>query len=69
MGAANAAGLDALDEIAGKLRRDGIELVYARLTGPMRERLGPGHPTVRAAVAAVAGSPRPGEPQPPREPG
>ena len=65
----DAAGLDALEEIATQLRRDGIELVYARLTGPMRERLGEGHPTVRAAVAAVAGSPRPGEPRPPVEPG
>jgi SulP family sulfate permease len=58
----DAAGLAALDEIEARLRGDGIELVYARLKGDPRDHLGPGFPTVRAAVA---GSPAPGEPPPP----
>ena len=57
----DAAGMDALEAIEASLRKDGIALVYARLKGSPRERLGPGYPTVRAAVAAAVGSPRRGE--------
>ena len=61
----DAAGMDALEAIEASLRKDGIALVYARLKGSPRERLGPGYPTVRAAVAASVGSPRRGEPPSP----
>lgn len=49
----DAAGLDALDDLATMLERDGIALVYARLKGHLSERLEPGYPTVRSAVRAA----------------
>jgi sulfate permease, SulP family len=61
----DATGADALTELIGSLRREGITFVVARLKGPMRRTLreagilqliGEGHvyPTVRAAVQAAS---------------
>ena len=55
----DAAGLAALEEVAGSLRGDGIELAFARLKDPMQQRLGEiargrSYPTVRAAVTACS---------------
>jgi SulP family sulfate permease len=56
----DATGLAAIEDLVGRLRKEGIELSVARAKAPLTDRFAeiglakiPLHPTVRAAVEAV----------------